>query len=932
MVSPATNNFYNFLYFSTPLNPIVFASYFNPSQDNFIKLSICTAIISGTASIFGLATSASSKREVRLAIPGIDWAKKLMQLYFLMAAPLSLGLISFAIYGFGRIQKLDALIYAESEKVAEWNKKYGNLTPQEVSEKEFIITLLISTCQMLGGILFFNTSYNAFRFGELAAPSKMLLKTEMLVVCQALLSCIILCSLTTTKAGLTHLPENTPVPSFLFGFSIFLAFLLLVLSIVGFAVLYREAKASINIIAFLGTIIAGFLLVIIILLFLYIPYSNKELMNGCSEMLPLLNEDYIMKAGCLHGKYKQFNESISNLECQKEDMKLVWEQNYLTPNKTQYLIYGCINSSCCKIVIADIKQVFAFSVFTSILATICAIFVSWAMIRTNERIKETGRIFYSFSDLFKKGHAIIFAIMVIGIIMTIVYNQKKVYRSPSAPTFLKISAIQKNAAELGKFKFPDTNYKNGKFELNVKIHENRTACYPFCEDFVYTAMITTDYPGKLSVDTVNLPKYIIIDSEEENRIEFRCYFNNLNEMLQKVAFETPYPAKTSTVWLEIRTQQDPDFKDEWEKEIKGGLRRLLSDLFEKEDPSYTVLKRNINFQMFPTPDHTKLTGNVATIDENSHKQGIPLVKIKAKLIDEGLQEIYETESDENGNYQLEIPIYVTIKNFSARVIPYQILLEFFKPDYFTAYTSLTVGAMGLNPEINMQDIYMEPIKFEEMNLALSGKVKNIVDEITPYRLSISILNPVNKTFKSNYDGSFTINSNTISCKTAKLQISEEGFYDYNSKEIACSSCKNILPLIPIINEYKLRTVLTWEKSINDLDLHVIFNTGNKIQCVSDFTQSKCGAAYYHGDHKLSINSLASETIDLEQIGNFRYIFYVDAYHQTPNETLSNTNAKIQVFSGFSSYSVAEIFVPTHEIFIVFYIYFKHQNNYAKRKI
>eukprot|EP01022_Parablepharisma_sp_SALTPOND_P004355 TRINITY_DN120147_c0_g1_i1.p1 TRINITY_DN120147_c0_g1~~TRINITY_DN120147_c0_g1_i1.p1 ORF type:complete len:835 (-),score=60.60 TRINITY_DN120147_c0_g1_i1:303-2807(-) len=834
-----------------------------------------------------------------------------MQIYFLFAVPLSLALLSLSIFGFNKVQKSNALLQAEVQDEQAWSKKYHGASFEEVSETLFLFILLTSSCQLLAGILLAFSGYHAYKFGELLEQNSVLYKTEILVMAQGLLSCLAICGLVNTRAGLTHLPDIAPVPPFLLSATIILTFILIIWSVLGFVFLYKEGKIGMTRIAFLSVVTASFLLVFAILLFLYIPYSKKELIKACSDMLPLLDDDYISKAGCTHGKYKETNIDTYSLNCPKEAIKFVWEINYQqTPQEP---VYGCLNSGCCQIVIADIRQTFSSSVFLSILLSLVAIISSWSMIRAKGRIKETGREFFTLKDLLKGGHLLLLALVIAGIVFTIMYEQRNVYKAPTQPNFLKVKPVEGKPSKSGIFNFPESNYKEGKFKINVTIKENRTQCGAFCDDFIYYTTLSTQSPGRLTISPAAYSKrYVTVEtSEAGDTLKFSCPFKNLNKIIRMVEFETPYPAKANKVLLEIKAVHEPDYREEWEKRWKG-TRRRLSEFFPGEDPAYTVLLRNITFQIFPTPHRTLYRGAVNELDRNSGRQGVVSVRIKAMLMDEAKDEVWAGETDEHGNYEMVLPLYVTIKNFTAQVTPYQVLIVFSKEGYQSTYTSLTVGAVGFEAEETLPAVLLNRDYAKDTMLSIAGVAVNIVDEIPPFRLPIALTGPINKTTRSHYDGTFLFTS-SLTCKRIQISVSDNSYYPF-SGVVPCTSNVTI-PLVPAIGEYRLRTVLYWSKGMDDLDLHVAFDKDNQTECKGDFTQLKCGGAVHRGDKKREGDQLAAETIDLETIGPHQYVFYVDTFEKELNNTMGSTEAKVEVYSGMASYPVAEIHVPTFEMLV-----------------
>ncbi len=867
-----------------------------------------------------------AKREFLLGPAASSWGKPLIHAYFILAFPTAFGLLAISVYGFNKTSKTDALIHSQAQNAEEWAKRYGGSTPAEVAEQAFLVSLLISACTLLNGLCHLAAAHHAHQLGVLTDPASQLIKSELMVTVEGLLACLTLCALIDAQAALTNLPGLAPVPPFLLHASIFLVALLFLFSGATFYCLYSQKKGGITALASSSILAGSLVFVFALLLLLYVPYSRKELVRSCADMLPLLNDDYIAQAGCTDGKYHDLNATIGMLTCPKEEVKFAWEENYLAPRDSNAdgQLFGCINTYCCKIVIADTRLIFSFSVWTSFMLSAAAMLASVTALMLKGQIKETGRKYFSGEDLVK-GHLWIFLLLIAGIVVVLVYDHRHIYKVPVEPSFLRpkpldLSTVAPMVGEelrdkdsLGIFHFPASRYINGFYKLDIKINENRSKCEKMCDDFVYLVSVESGSPeNKLSLpDTFKVPKQVTLDSAtNDTSIRFRSYFKDLNTMLRQIQFVPANPILPSSVLLEVRTMYLPEYREELEKR-KDGKRRLDNDFYSGEDPSYLMLRRVITFQMFSSEHKVKYRGNTMEVTENGTNAYLGSVNITARMFDETGNVLYQGRSDDSGMFSLVLPVYVVIRNFSAIAIPYSVLIKFEKEDYLASYSSLTVNANGFTVDEETDTIVLQRNPFVSSKLMIDGTALNIVDE-SPVRGSVLMVGEGVGAAKTGSDGQFAFKANT-ECRTTTLSCTDEETYYDVTERVPCAASQLTVFFTPVITDYRIRTVLSWSGPPADLDLHLIFRKDASTECRADFTQPRCGGAVYWGDRKAEYFGSGAEMIDIATVGNHQYLFYADAFGMRGNESLSFSGARANVYSGMLGYPVASVFVPTDEI-------------------
>lgn len=830
----------------------------------------------------------------------------LLQFYFPLIVFLSLCLVSLSVFGFNEIQKARALLYSQSQHEQDWSNKYHGSSFEEVFKPLYILCHLLSVCELLVAFLSLFSAYQIYRLSE--QFNMTVFVNEMLVTSQALLSCLVICSLINTSAGLNNLPDIAPVPPILLEGTVVLAFLLILWAVIGFLCIYRESKTGMIMISFLSILTTFFLFVFCILLFLYIPYSKEELMKTCSSILPFLDDEYIFKAGCVYGKYRTLNTDIHALGCPKADIKFTWEMNYLEKSPEAEYVFGCINSECCQIVIADIRLIFTFTVIMVIVLCIVAVVASVSLQVNKGKFKSESRAFFSLGDLVKEGHLAIFALLVAGIALTVVYYSRNIYKAPTNPSFLEVKSAAPKLDKLESFHFPESNYKDGRFKLNMVIVENHEDCERPDDDLVYHTTMSIKTYGRFVISPYVYGYHFVNveTSEYDTSVTFTCLFKDLNPIFRLVDLETPYPAKENKVAFSVKAVHDPDYRDAWSKRLledKGSEEEVKEEAEEAEE-EHEVLNEEVTYSLFPTRDKVVYRGRVLERTRKEGNQPVPTVSVKVVLMDEARSEIEDAETSQSGHFDISLSLHVIFNEGKSEITPYQMLMTFTKEGYETGYVGMTVGAEGFLQEKNVTDIYLQRDYTNPFALNVPGTVINALTEKPAGKVHVSLVEPVKKTEKAKKNGKFFFNSSE-ECKHALISIDNEGYYPLN-KWVPCAG-DVVIAAMPKTGKYRLRSVLHWSKALADLDLHVVFQKDNATECVSDFTQAKCGGAVYRGDRNLVDSVEGVEIVDLDTVGMYQYLFYVDSFIFNETVSMGNTKARVEVYSGTLKDPVAEIY-------------------------
>ena len=224
-----------------------------------------------------------------------------------------------------------------------------------------------------------------------------------------------------------------------------------------------------------------------------------------------------------------------------------------------------------------------------------------------------------------------------------------------------------------------------------------------------------------------------------------------------------------------------------------------------------------------------------------------------------------------------------------------------------------MGAYGLLPDANLGTFVLRPSPDSNATIQLSGVVQDMLTGKPLRHADVSLIGSSEGEVESQSGGVFEF-ANVSKCGLT-LQAEKDDYY--NEEEEICvgndTSYVATMALVRRIEGYRLRTVLSWEGPHGDLDLRARFFINSAVECKLGPALPRCGGALHKGDSTKSPNApSAHELIDLEDIGDYQYVFYVEDYAYPSHGPLTRSEAQVTVYSGMLKDSVLELDVPRYD--------------------
>ena len=663
------------------------------------------------------------------------------------------------------------------------------------------------------------------------------------------------------------------------------------------------------------------LVVIVISGIVFVKTFTKLNGNDCDEdSLASLHKDYLASIGCPN-KYKATSWGMNELTCLKSDIKFVWETNFeQMVSYDDNDEYGCINHDCCSLVLADLKGIVWTVAIAGFILAISLILAGMKglTISADNKIEQDPYLKKAIGPL------IILAI-VLFCCMIFFYPKINFSGAPDVEHYLEADEIPDLVDEddLGKFEDLITEeFTKRSFPLtNYTLMQQQSNCDPNCDDFVYYVSVDSAAGGKLIFDNDAYSlKKVLIDKDimrETNgqSLKFKCYFKDVNKMLHYINYVPGDIMKSDKVVIDIKARYETEFDEELDALWGGDRRRRLdNDFYSNENPFYPIFKREISFG-FVNKDHfTVYSGSLyARGNIKGDYKKLSGVKIEGNSPQFDDRTITETYTNEEGDFNLTAPIVV---DENGELKAYMLDLTFEKDGYLPITSQLTVGGYGFIKDYKLGGYIMNPKRVSKTLVNITGIVIDTNENEPVERAEVNLdsddEDTENEEDITDSDGMFEFNL-TKHCGE-EIEAKKKGYYDYEDL-LYCEEDENVdivIPLTPIIEGYSLRTVLTWEGPNNDLDLHVKFIKSRTVECKVGFSFTRCGGAEYWGDYALNKSDPLQvfETLDLNDIGPYQYIFYVEDYKPDKNITLEDSEAHVELYSGYEEDGpIIELDVP-----------------------
>jgi len=142
------------------------------------------------------------------------------------------------------------------------------------------------------------------------------------------------------------------IPNALFIVSI----ITILVSIIGFIAHYSENKDYLTIFGAVSVCFTIAILVFSVVAFKYSGNIQSLFMQRCNYLIDLVEENFLIESLGCPNKYSQKNLVMEELNCSKNRILYIWENNINKEVKDQKDEWGCINEECCSITYSAITK------------------------------------------------------------------------------------------------------------------------------------------------------------------------------------------------------------------------------------------------------------------------------------------------------------------------------------------------------------------------------------------------------------------------------------------------------------------------------------------------------------------------------------------------------------------------------------------------
>jgi hypothetical protein len=637
---------------------------------------------------------------------------------------------------------------------------------------------------------------------------------------------------------------------------------------------------------------------------------RKMKTEDCEEdIIASLHRDYLAELGCPN-KYNSTSANIEDLKCSKKDIKFIWEENFRhTITADDADDYGCINHTCCSKVMTDLKIVFFSVAFGGLVLALALVLTARKAYTFQESEIKVEREHLKADILLKEGHLPLLLLAIAVLVLILMFAPKfQLSNPPEVEDYMKVDELpgELNKDDLGKFKeYVSPSYVKKTYPLTSYVLSGQAAdCEPDCDSFIYHVEVTGPQGSEVILDPKAYSnKKVIIDKDamsetEGNLVKFKCRYEELNKMLSMLKYKPGELTSVNKVTLDIKARYESDFDQELKQYREDNRRRRLdNDFYSGENPFYPIIKRDITFEFFQDAVNTNYKGSVHSKAESKKgHEAIPGVTIEGHSPQFEDRVICEGSTNDEGNFELNIPILRDRDN-NDDILPYMVVLELKKEGYLPKTTQVTVGGHGLITEYELGSFLMIPERTSKEPVNVTVSVFDAEEEEPIKGAEVEIEDTKLITDK---EGNVEY-EDPLNCGK-KIEVTKNGYYPYEENlycEDGDAVVKVGVPLVPVIDDYRLRVVLTWTGPNKDLDLHAKFIKSSDIECKVDFTLMRCGGAVLQGDslRNESESLPAAEILDLDDIGPYQYVFFVDDYLSKGIATLEGSDAYVEVYSG-----------------------------------
>lgn len=275
-----------------------------------------------------------------------------------------------------------------------------------------------------------------------------------------------------------------------------------------------------------------------------------------------------------------------------------------------------------------------------------------------------------------------------------------------------------------------------------------------------------------------------------------------------------------------------------------------------------------------------------------------------------------TKSSSEGEYSLSVPL-------SADYSPYYLTVKYYDPSYELVTRKLQVGGLPLS-NISLPPTYLpKSISGGNLHTAPGNLHVRVYDVLLNTQTDAQIFF---RTGYNNFTGPFEKTYNIMKNATLSLEpgvysvVASAAKYKVDTAEVVIDSDATsiVSMLLPRddIPEDAIRVVLGWKSQNLDLDLHVTFKLDDNYDCDVSYAYKHCGGAKIqstniHGGYN------GGEVIDLYEVGNTTYLFYVKDFRKDTSELLTEnrrlnilqSEAEVKIYTANYEEPIVKLHVP-----------------------
>lgn len=643
---------------------------------------------------------------------------------------------------------------------------------------------------------------------------------------------------------------------------IIIAIITLAIGIIGYVASFLENISFLNILIWF----VGIFSVVVLVAGCFGAYFISNIDNfvdaKCDKLFLYLQEKYLKDKCRCDSKYLFVRAEPPEDECPKDRIIFAWE--YETENEsgdTVDTLYGCINQKCCFNTFSSIKSMYDYLVllvFAILLAGVLLIIGSLIMRKDLVSKKEKG---YKDSVTL----VVLISVSVFTLILLII--------------FIFILPGQSEKAEITKIKIDLAPKENSAIEKDSII------------------------PPSSSVI-----KEKIDEKDKENADELKTALKEVEE--------PPAPVNYKFT-IEINNQVEGSFTTikNWPNDVQLDSSATTASNYIFTAP-HTYTTTFMDYIVFiPTCELDKVEAQVKAEDSTvvftqpvEYSKVYPTdISIKGELKGDSGQIVFSQTvfaSCPQVQESISQGVFTISKKFHALLTNSPIEYNFkITPTNTTGYLSydgkVVIGGLGWSNVVDLGTIELQKVVPPPVKSTISGTVKNALDNKNLEGATIHLypghIDFTNEQITNGADSTQTPLKGAISSSKGEFSFSEievglytlvyskTNFY-FTKYQLTLKEEPLIVPvasLSPEVQEGTLRFVLSWPDGPSDLDLHSSFKVSSSKKCHVYFGNKNCvGSSLDVDNTKGGKNGV--ETITINELGNYIYMFYVHRYADRSN--------------------------------------------------